>query len=178
MHTVASRYSRQARVYHWLTFALVLVVYATINLRKAFERGSDERMLAVESHFLFGMAVLLVVIPRVLHRLRQVAPPVVPALPPVLRWVGRGTHLLLYAFLIVQPLLGIAARLAEGKGIGLPFTERVIPSFFGAAPAFAEWAEGLHLWLGEAFYWVIGAHIAAALWHWLVRRDNALQRML
>jgi cytochrome b561 len=28
------------------------------------------------------------------------------------------------------------------------------------------------------FYYVIGLHIAAALWHHLVRRDNTLQRML
>ena len=32
--------------------------------------------------------------------------------------------------------------------------------------------------IGQAFYWVIGAHIVAALWHHLFRRDDTLKRML
>ena len=36
----------------------------------------------------------------------------------------------------------------------------------------------LSLHIGQAFYWVIGAHIVAALWHHLFRRDDTLKRML
>jgi len=174
---IPARYSRRARVLHWLTFVLVAAAYASINLRKVFERGSDERLLAVESHFMFGIAVLLVAVPRLLSRFGEHAPPIAPPPPLWMLLSGWITHGLLYAFLIVQPVLGIVMRLAEGKGIGLPFTERVIPSFFGTHQALAEILESAHVWLGEAFYWVIGLHILAALFHLPVRRDNVVQRM-
>lgn len=170
-------YSPLARRLHWTTFALVVIAYASINARKLFERGSDERILAVESHFLVGMVILMLTLPRLVHRMKAPLPPIVP---PPSAWsalLSKTTHVLLYAFLIVQPLTGIVARLAEGKGIGLPFTERVIPSFFGPHEALAAFLESAHVWIGEAFYWVIGLHILAALFHLLAGRDNVMQRM-
>jgi cytochrome b561 len=176
--TVApTHYSRLARWLHWTTFAMVVVAYASINARKLFERGTDERILSIESHFLVGMVVLMLTLPRLAHRLTARPPIIVPPQPVLFALLSKATHGLLYAFLIVQPLSGIVARLAEGKGIGLPFTERVIPSFFGTYEALAASLESAHVWIGEAFYWVIGLHILAALFHLIVRKDNVMQRM-
>jgi len=36
----------------------------------------------------------------------------------------------------------------------------------------------MHGTVGDVFYWVIGLHIVAALWHHLMRRDDTLRRML
>lgn len=158
-----ARYSRRARILHWLTFALVVAAYVSIYLRKAFERGSDARLLSVESHFMIGIAILLVALPRLLSRFGERAPPITPRLPfwmMALSWI---THGLLYAFLIVQPLLGITSRLINGKGIGLPFTDLYIPSLLGNNQALAKSLQTTHEWLGHAFYWVIGLHILAAL---------------
>ena len=174
---VPASYSPLARRLHWATFVLVTLAYVSINVRKLFERGTDERIFASESHFLIGMVVLMLLVPRLVNRFSERAPPIVPPQP---SWMGRLsslTHVLLYAFLVVQPLTGMVARLAEGKGIGLPLTERVIPSFFGKDKALADVLESTHVWIGEAFYWVIGLHILAALFHLLVRKDNVMQRM-
>lgn len=122
-----AHYSRLARWLHWATFAMVVFAYASINARKLFERGTDERILAVESHFLVGMVILMVTLPRLANRLKEVSPMIVPPQSTVSALLSRVTHVLLYAFLIVQPLTGIVARLAEGEGIGLPFTERAVP---------------------------------------------------
>lgn len=171
------RYSVLARALHWLTFTLVAIAYVSINVRKLFERGTDERILASETHFLVGMVVLMITLPRLVNRFYERAPAILLPQP---RWMGFAssiTHGLLYVFLIVQPIMGILARLAEGEGIGLPFTDAVIPSFFGHQPELAKLMESSHVWLGEVFYWVIGLHIFAALFHLLVRKDNVLQRM-
>ncbi len=173
-----AKYSAALRRLHWVMFALVALAYASINLRSAFERGSAPRLLMVESHFLLGMLVLLLVAPRLLARWRSPQPPIVPPLSAPLRLASHLGHGLLYAFLVVQPLLGMACRLLGGRGIGLPFTDAVIP--WPAMWVNKEWSgmlEEAHEWLGTAFYWVIGLHIAAALWHAWVRRDNALRRM-
>lgn len=173
------KYSPTLRRLHWAMFLLVAFAYATINLRQAFERGSGARLLVVESHFLLGMLVLLLVVPRLIARWRSPLPPIQPPLPAVLRIGAHAGHVLLYAFLVVQPLLGIASRLLDGRGIGLPFTAIAVP--WPAAwvdKPLAGTLEAAHEWLGTAFYWVIGLHVAAALWHALVRRDNALRRMV
>ena len=156
---------------------MVVFAYASINARKLFERGTDERILASESHFLVGMVILMLTLPRLANRLKEGTPVIVPPQPTLAALLSKATHVLLYAFLIVQPLSGIMARLAEGKGIGLPFTERVIPSFFGTHEVLATTLESVHVWIGEAFYWVIGLHILAALFHLIVRKDNVMQRM-
>ena len=72
----------------------------------------------------------------------------------------------------------MACRLLGGRGIALPFTDAVIP--WPIEWVNKEWSgilEEAHEWLGTAFYWLIGLHIAAALLHAFVRRDNALRRM-
>lgn len=176
--TSSLKYNRRVRAYHWITVVLLAMAYASIYMRKLFERGSAERTFASESHFMVGLAILLIVLPRLMSRLKEVRPPVMPVEP---RWataLAHMTHGLLYAFLFVQPVLGLVTRLAEGKGVGLLFTDRVIPSFFGKHEELAHQLESVHIWLGEAFYWVIGLHIVAALWHWAVRKDNMLQRMI
>ena len=76
-----ARYSRLARWSHWLTFAFVALAYLLINLRGMAAKGSDERTLFMQSHILAGLAVLALVLPRLLHRLRNVPPPIVRRRP-------------------------------------------------------------------------------------------------
>ncbi|MND01368.1 cytochrome b561 [compost metagenome] len=44
--------------------------------------------------------------------------------------------------------------------------------------ALGEQLEELHGSIGEAFYWVIGLHVLAAVYHHFIRRDDTLRRML
>jgi cytochrome b561 len=88
------------------------------------------------------------------------------------------THLALYLFLLIQPILGIITLQVGAKPVTL-FGITLLPAFV-AAPnrVLSHQLEHIHGTLGTVFYYVIGLHIAAALWHHFVRRDNTLQRML
>jgi cytochrome b561 len=172
-----ARYSRAMRIFHWLTVLLIAGAYLTINARGYLERGTPERTLVMQLHVLFGLVVLLVALPRLVSRFGAQVPPIQPPAPVWTQRLGQLTHVLLYAFILVQPLLGLVSGLAGGRGVGLPGGLR-IPGFSKANPELAEALESAHVWLGEAFYWVIGLHILAALYHLLVRRDNVVQRML
>jgi cytochrome b561 len=173
----STRYSARARIFHWLTVVLIAGAYVTINLRTLLEKGTPERTLVMQSHFLFGLAVLLVALPRIVSRLAaHTTPPILPPPPGWMHLAGQVTHVLLYGFIVVQPLLGLVAGLADGKGVGLPGGFR-IPGFFGTHEHLSHTLKSAHVWLGTAFYWVIGLHILAALFHLLVRRDNVVQRM-
>lgn len=171
-------YSRRARRFHWWMFGFVALAYLVINLHDLFERGNPMRRATTQIHILFGLVVLALMLPRLLHRLRNAPPPIVPPIAVWEAWLSRLTHLLLYAFLIVQPLLGLLSVWLGGRGIALPFTGLELPSPLSENHDMHEKLEDIHKWIGEAFYYVIGLHIAGALWHHYVRRDTTLRRII
>jgi cytochrome b561 len=170
------RYTPAARWFHWLAFAAVTLAYVFINFRGVFPRGTPASRVPMQGHILFGLAVLALVLPRLLHRLHHTPPPVVPPLAPWESALSRVTHLALYAFLLVQPLLGLVTVLAGGP-LAIPFTTLQVPSPLTPDHALHERLGHLHGTIGTIFYYVIGLHIAGALWHHFVRRDDTLRRM-
>ena len=77
-----------------------------------------------------------------------------------------------------MPLLGLATILLEHRALYVPFTHLAIPSPLPKDVALGKQVEVVHTFVGHAFYWVIGAHVLAALYHHLWRRDDTLRRML
>lgn len=173
-----SRYPASLRTMHWAVFALVLLAYIFINTFELFPRGSVARANVLGSHFLAGLAVLLLMLPRLLTRLRKGAPPVTPPPPRWIKLAGQMTHIALYLFLFIQPILGIITLQIGGKPVSL-FGVTLLPSFVAHPDrALGHQFEDIHATIGTVFYYVIGLHILAALWHHFWRRDNALKSML
>ena len=173
----APHYTRRARWFHWWMFGFVATAYLLINLVDLFERGTPVRRFVMQSHFLAGLAVLALVLPRLLHRLRHPPPPIVP---PIAAWeaaLARISHGLLYAFLFVQPVLGLFTVWSGGRGVGIPGTTLQVPSPLAENESLHEQLETVHVWLGTAFYFVIALHVIGALWHHFYRGDNTLRRM-
>ena len=173
-----SRYSPALRRLHWLMAVLVLAAYLLIEQRGIFPRGTAQRAAMVQGHFWAGIAVFLLAWWRLLARRRDGAPAIVPALD---RWsalAAKALHLALYAFFIAMPLLGLATAWTDDKAVLLPFTGIALPALLPVDKDLAHQLEDLHGSIGEAFYWVIGAHVLAALYHHLLRRDDTLRRML
>lgn len=174
----APRYTPALRRLHWLMALLVLVAYLLIEQRGIFPRGSVERSAMVQGHFWTGLAIFLLAVWRLALRRRDGAPLVTPALDPWNAIAAKLLHTALYLFFLVMPLLGLATAWSDGKALEIPFTGIALPALLPVNKDLAETLEELHGTIGEVFYWVIGAHIAAALWHHWVRRDDTLKRML
>ncbi len=172
-----SRYVASARWLHWSIFALVTAAYVLINLFDAFPRGSAERTNMLHWHEVAGLAVLLLVLPRVWVRSRNTPPLITPRSE---RWadvLATVTHYALYAFLLIQPLLGLITIQTGGHSVGV-LGITLVPALVDTPNrALSHQLEEIHGTIGELFYWVIGLHIAAALWHHFVRRDDTLKRM-
>ena len=178
MDPTASRYSAAQRRFHWIVFALVACAYLFGELHNFFERGTAPRQNLMQAHFLVGLTVLLLVLPRLLTRLRRGVPPITPPLPAWQHALSWLTHALLYLFLFAQPVLGILTVWANGRGIPIFLTGLELPSPMAEDHDLHERLEEIHVWLGEAFYWVIGLHVLAGLYHHFGRRDDTLRRML
>ncbi|GAA5068063.1 cytochrome b [Lysobacter panacisoli] len=172
------RYTPGLRRLHWLMAVLILLVYVAIEQRGLFQRGSPERAAMMQTHFWLGLSVFVLVAWRLALRVRHGAPPIHPALPLWQALPAGLLHLLLYAFLIAMPVLGLLTAWTDGKVLYVPFSQIALPALMAPDPALAERLEDLHGSIGEFFYWVIGLHVVAALYHHYVRRDDTLRRML
>lgn len=171
-----SRYSPWVRRLHWVVFLLVACALLLIYIHGWSARGTALHANAKWAHTQFGMAVLLVMLPRLLVRSRATTPPVVPTLPHWQHLLARATHLALYILLIATPLLGIANRMwnpAPWDFLGIPLPHVAVPD-----RAFSKMLEGIHENFGNILMYLAAIHAAAALFHHFVQRDNVLRRML
>lgn len=170
-----SRYSPIIIGLHWFMFVLLIAVFATIESRSLFPRGSDPRELVKALHFMLGIAVLLLVVIRLGVRLSSPTPAIVPA-PRFLENVfAKIMHLALYAFMIFMPLAGWVILSAEGHGV--PFFGLELPALIDKNESVAEQVEELHKLVGEIGYYLIGLHVLAGLFHHYIKRDNTLKRI-
>ena len=168
-------YGRLSIGLHWLMVLLIVAVYATIELKGNFPKGSEPRDLLKHWHFMLGLSVFALVWLRILARRLHPAPKAVAGAAWE-RGLAKLMHLALYGLMIGMPLLGWLLLSAEGKPI--PFFGLELPALMGANHAWAERFEELHEVVGQAGYWLIGLHAVAALGRHYVRRDGTLQRML
>lgn len=172
MNQASNRYTILVRWTHWLTVLAVVAAYVFVNL------GGEEAPAMMRWHYLAGLAVLVLLIPRILSRLAKRPPPILPAPGAMVAVAAHLSHLALYAFLLVQPVLGILQVNYGGELVSLPWGGWSLPALVAPDHAAQEWVGELHETLGEIFYWVIGIHLAASLWHHFLRHDNTLRRMV
>lgn len=171
-----SRYTPWIRRLHWLVFVLAACALALIYLHGWSPRGSALRTDAKWAHTQFGMAILLVMLPRLLVRSRDNAPPIAPK-PPVWQTVlAKTVHVALYALLFATPLLGIATMAWSGQHwnfLGIPLPSVPMPD-----KHFSLQLEDIHGILGNILMYLAAAHVLAALAHHFFPRDETLKRML
>jgi superoxide oxidase len=169
-------YSRASITLHWLMLALLVAVYASIELREFFPKGSGPREGLKSWHFTLGLCVLALVWARIAARLMWPAPKRDSSLSAWQHVAAKSTHFMLYFLMIAMPLTGWLILSAEEKAI--PFFIFEIPPLTGGNESFANRVESLHEVGGTIGYWLIGLHASAALFHQYIIRDDLLSRML
>lgn len=167
------RYNSVARTLHWLLALLIIGNLAGGLFADALE-GSFEIM---PIHKATGLLILALTVVRIVWRLTN-RPPALPAHVAGLERAGaRAAHVGLYALMLIMPLTGWIFSSAGKYPLSfyglfdvpkLPFTKG--DPIVGAAH------EG-HEILGWVFLALIVLHVAAALRHHFILRDNVLRRM-
>lgn len=176
LKNTTDRYGSLSIGMHWLMLLLLVAVYACIELRGFYPRGSGPREALKQWHFMLGLAVFALVWLRLALRLKGRSPGIVPSVPAWQHRLAITTHLALYAFMIAMPLLGWLLLSAEGKPV--PFFGLELPALVGTDAALADSLKTLHETIGTAGYYLIGLHAVAALFHHYFLHDNTLLRML
>lgn len=170
------RYGSIAISLHWLMFLLMVAVYACIELRELYPKGSDPREALKAWHFMLGLSVGALVWLRLAVRISGVKPVIEPEIVVWQKILAGIAHWLLYALMIVMPLLGWLTLSAAGKPI--PFFGLELPALIDKDPEFGKAIKELHGTIGTIGYYLIGLHVLAALYHHIISKDNTLLRML
>jgi len=154
---------------------LIASVYATMELKSLFPKGSHSREVMAIWHYMLGMSVFFLMWLRLLVRLAGADPVIEPALPMWQVLLAKVMHWALYVLMIGLPLLGWLTLSA--KGTPAPFFGFELPALIGESKGLAKWLKDIHEATATVGYFLIGVHAAAALYHHYLRRDNTLRLM-
>ena len=170
------RYGKLSIALHWVAALLIVGVYALIELRVFWPKGTPTREGMKSLHFMLGLAVFALVWLRLALRVLQPTPRIEPAPPGWQHALATIVHWVLYLFMIGMPLGGWIMLSAAGKPI--PFFGLELPALVAPDKALASQVKELHETIGKVGYVLIGLHAVAALFHHHVMKDDTLTRML
>ncbi|UMM07916.1 cytochrome b [Gluconobacter frateurii] len=165
-----------SRVLHWL-MAVMILAMLFIGLFMASSVGPNYRLL-VTLHRPLGIAILVLAILRLGNRLRSSVPPLPNDLPRLLRRAATASHILLYGLMIALPLVGWGMLSAGGFPIPLWGQSVLLPPILPHNPVLWSWLRFAHSILAFVLFGLVLAHIGAALFHGLIRRDGVLRTMV
>ncbi len=174
------RYTLTAVALHWV-LALGLVGLFALGLYMHELPFSLQRLKLYNWHKWAGITFLLLSVLRLVWRITH-RPPALPstiedAMPAWQRMAHHGTHHALYLLFFLVPLIGWAYSSAAGFPI-VWFGILPLPDFVPADKALAELIKPLHAVSAFALAGLALLHIAAALKHQWIDRDNLVARIL
>jgi len=162
------------RLLHWLMAAAIL---AMLFIGVGFASTITPKYVPlVTIHKSLGVAILALALIRLVVRLRFGAPPLPADLPAPMRLGALLSHYALYALMIGMPLLGWGMLSAARYPVVLYGGLR-LPAILPQNAMLHSLLWEAHFYLAFAFYALILLHIAAALFHALIRRDGVFESM-
>lgn len=167
------RYSIPSILLHWTMAAAIGGAGIVGSLLEDMPRGPGKAS-ALGAHMLLGLAVAALLLPRILARLSGGAPD-----GPAPGWEKRlaaAAHLLLYALMLAVPLTGLAIAMSARAPTD-------VAGLFAIPNPLAPYGlrrtlEAVHDAMANLMLGAVALHVAATLWHVLVRRDGVAARML
>jgi cytochrome b561 len=172
-------YTPTARRFHWWTVALILV-QVPLGLYMAY-RGNVQGIFddltnnLYSSHKLIGMIIFLVVLARLAYRLTHGAPADEPTLEAWHKGASHFNHWGLYLLLLATPIAGYIgiSQYPALNIFGIPLPGIVAENQEAASRTFLN-----HFYLALVLVAFVAIHVAAALYHYVIRKDNVVTRML
>lgn len=176
-----------AKFFHWTTAAAFIGAYLVVYYYMwILDPELPASWPVLNIHWALGIIAGTLVLPRLVWRLFDVQPDEVPG-SRLEHLAAHAAHWALYGLMIVMPLTGYI-----GTNGATEFGFFTIPSFretalfnaisttFGMSwEGFEAPVDAVHHFVGKWVAWfVVLAHVAAALFHHCVRRDEVLIRML
>lgn len=169
-------YGCLAQGFHWV-IAILIVCLLGVGLYMADLDPAPFKFQLYGLHKAFGIVVLGLAALRLVWRLVNIVPASLPHHKAWERILARSAHYALYALMFAMPLSGWAMSSAGGHAVSL-FGLFELPPLVAKDPEFGKEMAELHETLAWTLIGVIGLHVAGALKHHFIDKDETLRRML
>ena len=162
------------RLLHWLMAVCILtMLFLGIGMVST---TMPKFLPLVATHKSLGIAILVLALIRLAVRLRYGAPALPADLPEPMKLAAHLSHYALYALMIGMPLIGWAMLSAAAYPV-VVFGGVYLPAILPQSDLLHTWLWNAHFYLAFAFFALVLIHLAAALFHALVRRDGVFETM-
>ena len=174
MTGVRQRFTRLQRLLHWLMAVCILaMLFIGVGMVSTV---TPKFLPLVTIHRSLGIAILVLALIRLAVRLRYGAPALPADLPEPMKLAAYLSHYALYALMIGMPLIGWAMLSAAAYPV-VVFEGVSLPAILPQSDSLHTWLWDAHFYLAFAFFALVLMHVAAALFHALIRRDGVFQTM-
>lgn len=176
LFNMSTRYTTTAIVLHWLMALLIFAVFP-LGLYMHDLKLSPIKLQLYSYHKWIGMTLLVLAVLRVLWRSTHTPPPLPVTLPRWQKLSSSTVHVLMYVLLLAVPLSGWLMSSAKGVQT-VWFGVLPLPDLLEKDKALGNLLSSVHESLNYLLLLLVVAHIAAALKHRYVDRDEVMNRML
>ncbi|MBW4051317.1 MAG: hypothetical protein HIU85_07625 [Proteobacteria bacterium] len=170
------RWGSLSQFFHWLIVALILV-QAALGLTGLLLPLGMEKLAVLARHKSIGLTILGLAALRLLWRWLNPTPPLQSNLKPHERWLAHFTHVSLYILLFAMPLTGWIMSSARGFPVSW-FNLFQLPDLVPKSRGLYDAMVSTHAALAIALAVTVALHIAGAIRHHFVLKDDTLRRML
>ena len=170
------RYTGVAIGLHWL-IALMILISFSVGLYMVDLSLSPTKLRLFSWHKWAGVTIFTLVVIRGLWRITHAAPALPNDMPRWQRDASNATHYLLYALMIAIPLSGWLMSSAKGFQT-VYFGVLPIPDLLDKNKELGETLTQVHKFLNFTMLAIVILHVAAALKHHFIDKDEILRRML
>jgi cytochrome b561 len=171
---VHQRFTPLQRLLHWLMAVCILaMLFIGVGMVST---TMPKYLTLVSIHKPLGISILVLALIRLAVRLRYGAPALPADLPEPMKLAAQVSHYALYVLMIGMPLLGWGMLSAAAYPVVL-FGGLHLPAILPQSDRLHTLLWDAHFYLAFAFFALVLMHVAAALFHALIRRDGVFDAM-
>jgi len=168
------RFTPLQRLLHWLMAACILaMLFIGVGMVSTV---MPKYLTLVSIHKPLGIAILILALIRLAVRLIYGAPALPADLPGPMKLAASLSHYALYILMIGVPLIGWAMLSAASYPVVM-YGGIHLPAILPQSDSLHALLWNAHFYLAFLFFALVLLHIAAALFHSLVRRDGVFEAM-
>jgi cytochrome b561 len=165
-----------SKALHWLIVLLIITQWVIMQRVEALPLG-NAKLQAIGFHKSFGMTILALAIVRLVWRWMNPVPSLADMTKSWERVLATLSHVCLYALILALPLTGWLMSSARGFPVAW-FNQFTFPDLVARDDGLYRQMQDLHHLLFGALVVVALLHIAGALKHHFIDRNDVLKRML
>ena len=174
MSTNRERFAVPQRLLHWLMAICILsMLFIGVGMVST---AAPKYLTLVQIHKPLGIAILVLALIRLALRIYYGAPSLPLDLPEPMKLAAYLSQVILYALMISMPLIGWGMLSAASYPVVL-FGGVHLPPILPVSASLHTLLWHAHYYLAFAFFAIILLHIAAILFHKLIRRDGVFETM-